>query len=173
LAGSGSEFIIGRACTDRYRPNTAFSAKSGAALALAGFASRLALRVRPADGQLRSRAVAGAPCRMLRMSWLLLTVAGVLEIAFAFGMKWSNGFTRPVPAVLTAIAGVVSIYLLSLALRMLPVGTAYAVWTGIGAVGTALVGVLFLGDSGSPARLACIGVIVCGLVGLRLVSGDA
>lgn len=106
------------------------------------------------------------------MSWLLLTIAGLLEIAFAFGMKWSAGFTRPVSGVLTAIAGIVSIYLLSLALRTLPVGTAYAVWTGIGAVGTALVGVLFLGESGSPARLACIGVIICGVIGLRLVSGE-
>jgi len=108
--------------------------------------------------------------RSLEMPWLLLTVAGLLEIAFAFGMKWSAGFTRPLPGVLTAAAGIVSIYLLSLALRTLPVGTAYAVWTGIGAVGTALVGVLFLGDAAAPARLACIGVIVCGVIGLRLVS---
>jgi len=106
------------------------------------------------------------------MSWFLLTVAGLLEIAFAFGMKWSAGFTRPLPAVFTALTGIVSIYLLSMALRTLPVGTAYTVWTGIGAVGTAIVGVLFLGDSGSPARLACIGVIICGVIGLRIVSGE-
>lgn len=106
------------------------------------------------------------------MTWLLLFAAGLLEIAFALGMKWSAGFSRPLPSVCTAVAGIVSIYMLSVALRTLPVGTAYAVWTGIGAVGTALVGVLFLGDSGSPARLACIGVIVCGVIGLRLVSGE-
>lgn len=104
------------------------------------------------------------------MPWILLTIAGLLEIAFALGMKWSQGFTRPMPGVLTALAGLASIYLLSLALRSLPVGTAYAVWTGIGAVGTAVMGVLFMGDSSSPARLACMAAIVGGVAGLKLVS---
>lgn len=104
------------------------------------------------------------------MPWILLTIAGLLEIAFALGMKWSQGFTRPMPGVLTALAGLASIYLLSLALRSLPVGTAYAVWTGIGAVGTAVLGVLFMGDSSSPARLMCMAAIVGGVAGLKLVS---
>jgi quaternary ammonium compound-resistance protein SugE len=94
-----------------------------------------------------------------KMPWILLTVAGLLEIAFALGMKWSQGFTRPMPGVLTALA-----------LRSLPVGTAYAVWTGIGAVGTAAMGALFMGDSSSPARLACMAAIVGGVAGLKLVS---
>ena len=104
------------------------------------------------------------------MHWMLLTVAGLLEIAFALGMKWSEGFTRPLPGGLTALAGLASVYLLSLALRSLPVGLAYAVWTGIGAVGTALAGVLFIGDSAAPARLACMAAIVGGVAGLRLLQ---
>lgn len=104
------------------------------------------------------------------MPWMLLTIAGLLEIAFALGMKWSQGFSRPLPGGLTAMAGLASVYLLSLALRTLPVGTAYAVWTGIGAVGTALAGVLFMGDSAAPARLACMAAIVGGVAGLRLVQ---
>ena len=104
------------------------------------------------------------------MPWMLLTVAGLLEIAFALGMKWSQGFSRPLPGGLTALAGLASVYLLSLALRTLPVGTAYAVWTGIGAVGTALAGVLFMGDSATPARLACMAAIVGGVAGLRMVQ---
>lgn len=105
------------------------------------------------------------------MSWMYLGIAGLLEIAFAFGMKWSAGFTRPLPGALTAVAGIASIYLLSVSLRTLPIGTAYAVWTGIGAVGTALIGILFLGDSSAPLRLLCIAVIICGVVGLKAVSG--
>ena len=104
------------------------------------------------------------------MPWILLTIAGLLEIVFALGMKWSQGFTRPMPGALTALAGLASIYLLSLALRSLPVGTAYAVWTGIGAVGTAAAGVLFLGDSAAPARLACMAAIVGGVIGLKVFS---
>lgn len=104
------------------------------------------------------------------MPWMLLTVAGLLEIAFALGMKWSQGFSRPLPGGLTALAGLASVYLLSQALRTLPVGTAYAVWTGIGAVGTALAGVLFMGDAATPARLACIAAIVGGVAGLRMVQ---
>lgn len=104
------------------------------------------------------------------MPWILLTVAGLLEIAFALGMKWSQGFTRPLPGVFTALTGLASIYLLSLALRSLPVGTAYAVWTGIGAVGTAAIGMLFMGDAAAPARLACMAAIVGGVMGLKFFS---
>jgi len=104
------------------------------------------------------------------MAWALLTVAGVLEIAFAFSMKTSDGFTRLIPGLLTIATGVSSVFLLSLSLRTLPVGTGYAVWTGIGAAGTALVGVAFLGDSAAPMRMLCIGLILAGVIGLKMIS---
>jgi len=104
------------------------------------------------------------------MAWALLTVAGVLEIAFAFSMKTSDGFTRLIPGLLTIATGVSSVFLLSLSLRTLPVGTGYAVWTGIGAAGTALVGVAFLGDSAAPIRMLCIGLILAGVIGLKMIS---
>ncbi|MBB2918974.1 DMT family transporter [Cupriavidus alkaliphilus] len=107
------------------------------------------------------------------MSWTLLVVAGVLEIAFAFGMKWSAGFTRFWPSVYAVVTGLSSIVLLTLSLRVLPVGTAYAVWTGIGAAGTAMLGMLWLGEPVSPARAGCIALILCGVAGLKLVSGPA
>ncbi|TWI71289.1 quaternary ammonium compound-resistance protein SugE [Bradyrhizobium huanghuaihaiense] len=106
------------------------------------------------------------------MAWLFLSMAGVLEIAFAFGMKWSAGFTRLMPGLFTAITGLSSIFLLSISLRTLPVGTGYAVWTGIGAVGTAILGMALLGDSASPARVLCIVFIVGGVIGLKLVSAN-
>jgi quaternary ammonium compound-resistance protein SugE len=106
------------------------------------------------------------------MAWTLLTVAGFLEIAFAFFMTSSVGFTRLMPALLAVAAGVSSVILLSISLRTLPVGTGYAVWTGIGAAGTAIVGIVFLGDPAAPVRLLCIGLILAGVVGLRLVSGN-
>src|SRR6201991_450971 len=101
------------------------------------------------------------------MAWALLTLAGILEIAFAFSMKWSEGFTRLVPALLTAATGVSSVFLLSVSLRTLPVGTGYAVWTGIGAVGTAILGVAVLGDSVAPMRVICIAMILIGIIGLK------
>ncbi|WP_219268486.1 multidrug efflux SMR transporter [Pseudomonas sp. Xaverov 259] len=104
------------------------------------------------------------------MAWTLLGVAGILEIAFAFYMKGSEGFTRLVPGVLTVITGLSSVLLLSFSLRTLPVGTAYAVWTGIGAAGTAIVGMALLGDSTSLPRILCIAVILAGVIGLKLVS---
>ncbi|HWK39820.1 MAG TPA: multidrug efflux SMR transporter [Hyphomicrobium sp.] len=104
------------------------------------------------------------------MAWALLTIAGVLEIAFAFSMKTSDGFTRLIPGLLTIATGVSSVFLLSLSLRTLPVGTGYAVWTGIGAAGTALVGVAFLGDSAAPIRMLCIGLILAGVIGLKMIS---
>jgi quaternary ammonium compound-resistance protein SugE len=106
------------------------------------------------------------------MAWTLLSLAGVLEIAFAFFLKSSLGFTRWLPAVLTVVTGLSSVVLLSLSLRTLPVGTGYAVWTGIGAAGTAILGVAFLGDSAAPIRLLCIALILGGVIGLRLASSS-
>ena len=100
----------------------------------------------------------------------MLVSAGFLEIGFAFGMKWSAGFTQLIPGLFTAATGLSSVFLLSLALRTLPVGTGYAIWTGIGAAGTAILGIAVLGDSASPARLLCIFLIVAGVIGLKLVS---
>ncbi|MET4205377.1 MULTISPECIES: SMR family transporter [Bradyrhizobium] len=106
------------------------------------------------------------------MAWMILASAGLLEIGFAFGMKWSAGFTLLIPALFTAVTGLSSVFLLSLALRTLPVGTGYAVWTGIGAAGTAVLGIAVLGDSASPARILCIALIVAGVIGLKLVSAN-
>jgi quaternary ammonium compound-resistance protein SugE len=104
------------------------------------------------------------------MNWLLLVIAGMFEIGWAIGLKYTQGFTRLVPTVLTVASMVVSLGLLGLALKSLPVGTAYAVWTGIGAVGTAILGVYLLGEPAGMGRLACIGLIVAGIVGLKIVS---
>ena len=104
------------------------------------------------------------------MSWVYLFVAGLFEIGWAIGLKYTNGFTRLVPTVLTAISMAISLGLLGLALKSLPVGTAYAVWTGVGAVGTAILGVYLLGEPATAGRLACIGLIVAGIVGLKVVS---
>jgi quaternary ammonium compound-resistance protein SugE len=104
------------------------------------------------------------------MSWVYLFVAGLFEIGWAIGLKYTNGFTRLVPTVLTAISMAVSLGLLGLALKTLPVGTAYAVWTGVGAVGTAILGVYLLGEPATAGRLVCIGLIVAGIVGLKVVS---
>ncbi|MGM4989801.1 DMT family transporter [Tardiphaga sp. 841_E9_N1_2] len=104
------------------------------------------------------------------MAWAILGVAGVLEIAFAICMKWSDGFTRLVPSALTVATGLSSVILLSMSLRALPMGTAYAVWTGIGAAGTAVLGIVLLDESASPTRLLCITLILAGVIGLRWVS---
>jgi quaternary ammonium compound-resistance protein SugE len=106
------------------------------------------------------------------MSWALLGIAGILEIGFAFAMKSSDGFTRLTPALLTVVTGLSSVFLLSLSLRTLPVGTGYAVWTGIGAAGTAILGMAILGDSVAPMRIVCIAFILGGVIGLKLVSGN-
>ncbi|MDB6142257.1 MAG: Quaternary ammonium compound-resistance protein SugE [Pseudomonas sp.] len=106
------------------------------------------------------------------MAWSLLGIAGILEIAFAFFMKGSEGFTRLTPGLLAAATGLSSVFLLSLALRTLPVGTAYAVWTGIGAAGTAILGMAVLGDSTSALRITCILVVLAGVIGLKLVSAN-
>ncbi len=100
--------------------------------------------------------------------WILLTFAGVAEIGWVVGLKYSEGFTRPWPSVLTVAAMAVSMILLGLAVRSLPIGTAYAVWTGIGAAGAAIAGLILFGESASVMRLACIALIVAGVAGLRL-----
>jgi quaternary ammonium compound-resistance protein SugE len=104
------------------------------------------------------------------MYWILLFFAGLFEIGWAVGLRYSDGWTRLIPSLLTLAAMAVSFALLSLALRGLPLGTAYAVWTGIGAVGTAIVGMLFLGETLSLLRIASILLIVIGLLGLKLAS---
>ena len=106
------------------------------------------------------------------MQWVLLVIAGLLEIAFAFGMKSSEGFTRLLPSMLTVATGLSSVVLLSVSLRSLPMGTGYAVWTGIGAAGTAILGMAVLGDSAAPLRILCIVLILAGVIGLKLVPGS-
>jgi quaternary ammonium compound-resistance protein SugE len=104
------------------------------------------------------------------MAWIVLVVAGVFEVAWAIGLKYTDGFTRLWPSVGTAAAMIVSVVLLGWAMRTLPVGTAYAVWTGIGAVGTVILGIALFGEAATLARLACVGLIVAGIVGLKLVT---
>lgn len=104
------------------------------------------------------------------MSWIYLTIAGVLEIVWAIGLKYTDGFTRLVPSAITLVAMIASVWFLALALRTIPVGTGYAVWTGIGAVGTAILGIVLFAEPATGARLLCIGVIVAGVLGLKLVS---
>jgi quaternary ammonium compound-resistance protein SugE len=104
------------------------------------------------------------------MAWFMLSVAGLMEIAWAIGLKYTEGFTRLVPSVLTLLSMAASMALLGLALKTLPIGTAYAVWTGIGAVGTALLGIWLFGEPATVTRLLCIGLIVSGIVGLKLVT---
>jgi quaternary ammonium compound-resistance protein SugE len=105
------------------------------------------------------------------MSWFLLLIAGVLEVAWAVGLKTSEGFTRLWPSVFTLVTAVGSFVLLALAMRQLPLGTAYAVWTGIGAVGAFVFGIVILGEALTVARVASASLIVVGLIGLKLSSG--
>lgn len=104
------------------------------------------------------------------MAWVLLLVAGLLEMGWAIGLKYTEGFTRFWPSVGTAISMVLSVVLLGWAMRSLPVGTAYAVWTGIGAVGTVLLGIVLFQEPANAARLACVGLIVAGILGLKLTN---
>jgi len=104
------------------------------------------------------------------MTWLLLILAGLLEVAWAVGLKYTAGFSRPIPSVLTLLAMAGSVGLLGLALRQLPLGTAYAIWTGIGTVGTVIFGIVVLNEPASAARLLCILMIVGGIVGLKLAT---
>ena len=107
------------------------------------------------------------------MQWVYLIIAGLFECAWAIGLKYTDGFSRLWPSVLTIAAMAISFMMLSLAMRAIPVGTAYAVWTGIGAVGVAILGMVLLGESRELLRLGSIALIVCGIVGLRLSSGGA
>lgn len=104
------------------------------------------------------------------MAWLLLVIAGLFEVGWAIGLKYTEGFSRPWPTAGTVAAMVISVALLGLAMRTLPVGTAYAVWTGIGAVGTVALGMVLFGEPATVARLACIGLILAGIVGLKLTA---
>jgi quaternary ammonium compound-resistance protein SugE len=103
------------------------------------------------------------------MAWIYLTIAGLFEVGWAIGLKFTEGFTRLLPSLWT-IASMISIVLLGLALKTLPVGTAYAVWTGIGAVGTAALGIYLFAEPATVARLLCIGLILSGIIGLKLVT---
>ena len=105
------------------------------------------------------------------MAWYLLLVAGLFEVAWAIGLEYSEGLTRPVPTAATGVAMLISVVLLARAVETLPVGTAYAVWTGIGAVGTAALGIVLFDELLSPARVAFVGLIVVGIVGLNVTSG--
>ena len=104
------------------------------------------------------------------MAWLVLIIAGLFEIGWAVGLKYTEGFTRLWPTLGTAASMIVSLGLLGLALRTLPLGTAYAIWTGVGTVGTALLGMVLFHESTDAVRLACIGLIVAGILGLKLVT---
>lgn len=104
------------------------------------------------------------------MAWAYLTVAGLFEIAWAIGLKYSDGFSKPFPSLLTIVAMVLSVWLLALAMKTIPVGTAYAVWTGIGAIGVAVLGMVLFGESREVLRMACLFMIITGIIGLKLVS---
>jgi quaternary ammonium compound-resistance protein SugE len=104
------------------------------------------------------------------MHWIYLILAGLLEIVWAIGLKYTEGFTKLVPSLITGVALVASMLFLALALRTVPVGTGYAIWTGIGAVGTAILGIVLFAEPATLARLGCIGLIVAGIVGLKLVT---
>ena len=104
------------------------------------------------------------------MAWLYLFVAGLFEVGWAIGLKYTEGFTKPWPSVATAACMVASLWLLGIAMKTLPVGTAYGVWVGVGAVGTVILGVVLLGEPANAARLISVGLIVAGIVGLKLSS---
>jgi len=104
------------------------------------------------------------------MPWTLLFLAGLFEVAWAVGLKYTDGFTKPMATTLTVGAMVVSVVLLGLAVKHLPVGTAYAVWTGIGTIGTVILGIVLLGDSAAPLRMVCLALILVGIVGLKLTA---
>lgn len=103
-------------------------------------------------------------------TWILLVVAGLFEVAWAIGLKYTDGFSKPVPTVLTVGAVAVSMVLLGIAARQLPIGTAYAVWTGIGVFGTAVLGMYLFGESMAPLRLVCLAFIITGIIGLKLTA---
>ena len=104
------------------------------------------------------------------MPWIYIVIAGLLEVAWAIGLKYADGFTRFWPSLWTIVGMIASFFVLAQGVRTLPIGTGYAVWTGIGAVGTAALGILIFKESADPLRLGCIGLIILGIVGLKLVS---
>ncbi len=104
------------------------------------------------------------------MNWFLLVIAGLLEMGWAIGLKYTEGFTRLWPTVATLLAMILSMGLLGLAMKSLPVGTAYAVWVGIGMIGTVILGIILLDESANPLRLACIGLIAVGIIGLKIAT---
>jgi quaternary ammonium compound-resistance protein SugE len=106
------------------------------------------------------------------MAWIYLLIAGILEIIWAIGLKYTEGWTKLVPSLVTGLAMIVGFYFLSMALKSLPIGTAYAIWTGIGAVGTAILGIFLFSESSDWKRLVCIGLIVFGIVGLKFFSTE-
>jgi len=104
------------------------------------------------------------------MAWILLFLAGLFEVAWAIGLKYTEGFTRPIPSVLTLAAMLISVVLLGIAMKSLPVGTAYAVWVGVGAVGTAILGIVLFAEPATAGRLLSLALIVAGIVGLKLAT---
>ena len=104
------------------------------------------------------------------MAWFLLVLAGLFEVCWAVGLKYTDGFTRPWPTVLTAASMIVSLVLLGLALRSIPLGTGYAIWTGIGTIGTVIFGIVYFAEPATAARIFCVLLILSGIVGLKLVS---
>jgi len=104
------------------------------------------------------------------MAWFLLVLAGLFEVGWAVGLKYTDGFTRPWPTVLTAASMIVSLVLLGLALRSIPLGTGYAIWTGIGTIGTVIFGIVYFAEPASAPRIFCVLLILSGIVGLKLVS---
>jgi len=102
------------------------------------------------------------------MAWALLVVAGLFEVGWAIGLKYTAGFTRFWPTVGTVLAMIISLWLLGIAMKTLPVGTAYGIWVGVGAVGTVILGILLLGESASPGRIISIALIIAGIVGLKI-----
>ena len=105
------------------------------------------------------------------MDWLILTLAGIFEIVLAVGLKYTEGFTKLIPSIITITAVILSFWLLSIAVKTLPVGTAYAVWTGIGTVGAVIFGIILFGESASPLKIFFIALILAGMIGLKISSG--
>lgn len=104
------------------------------------------------------------------MAWILLIIAGILETGWAIGLKYTEGFTKPIPSALTILGIIISMYLLSVAARTLPIGTAYAVWVGIGTAGAVILGIVLLGEASSPARLFFLGLLMVSIVGLKITA---
>ena len=130
--------------------------------------------IRPGDdpGALTIFLLGTTPLKDYTMNWIILITAGLFEIVWAIGLKYTEGFSRLWPSVLTLLAMAVSVGLLSYAMKSLPVGTAYAIWVGVGAVGTAILGILLFGESASMARLISLGLIIAGIIGLKLAAAE-